>query len=198
MPEGCRQIRVGDEIERRVDVLLYEPLLSDWLVPQLDQFLRSVASASTVTVDGTFSRSVDWAVVALEIRTSASSPTQHTLTTNVIGSGSVDLSPPGGTYAQGTGVSLTAQPSSGFEFSGWSGDLNGTLNPTTLTMDSDKNVTATFRALPPGQVTLTVNVFGSGSVSLSPAVHSASRALRVLTSSASGDLSSIGVSRLNT
>ncbi|HHN93981.1 MAG TPA: PKD domain-containing protein, partial [Anaerolineae bacterium] len=32
----------------------------------------------------------------------------------------------------------------GWTFSGWSGDLNGSTNPVTLTMDGDKEVTATF------------------------------------------------------
>jgi hypothetical protein len=41
-------------------------------------------------------------------------------------------------------VQLTAVPDSFAEFSGWSGDLSGSDNPATITMDSDKNVTATF------------------------------------------------------
>ncbi len=90
---------------------------------------------------------------------------QHTLTVNTVGSGSVALDPPGGTYNTGTVVTLTATPSSGYQFSGWSGDLSGSTNPATITMDANKSVTATFT---PIQHTLTVNTTGSGSVALNP------------------------------
>ena len=64
---------------------------------------------------------------------------------NVVGSGTVALNPPGGTYWDGTSVELTATADPPYwEFSGWSGDLSGTVNPQTVTMDSNKNVTATF------------------------------------------------------
>ena len=106
---------------------------------------KSVASASTVTVNGSLNGTVDWAVVALEIKPQ---PPQHTLTVNTVGSGSVELNPPGGTYDDGTLVTLTATPAAGFQFSGWSGDLSGSTNPDTITMDGDKNVTATFTAIP--------------------------------------------------
>jgi hypothetical protein len=31
------------------------------------------------------------------------------------------------------------------ELSGWSGDLSGSTNPETITMDTDRSVTATFK-----------------------------------------------------
>jgi PKD repeat protein len=97
---------------------------------------------------------------------SPSGITQYTLTTNVSGQGSV--SPSGGTYNSGTVVSLTATPDSGWEFSGWSGDLSGSANPANITMNANKTVTATFTEIPVQQYTLTVNVTGQGSVGLSP------------------------------
>ncbi|MGH7492779.1 MAG: InlB B-repeat-containing protein [bacterium] len=71
-------------------------------------------------------------------------PAQFTLTANIVGSGTVTLDPPGGTYNSGTEVTLTANPAGGFQFSGWSGDLSGSTNPANLTMNASKNVTATF------------------------------------------------------
>jgi len=63
---------------------------------------------------------------------------------NPPGSGSGSLNPPGGIYDAGTVVTLTANPSSGWEFDHWSGDLSGTSNPATITMDKNKSVTANF------------------------------------------------------
>jgi uncharacterized repeat protein (TIGR02543 family) len=94
--------------------------------------------------------------------------TQYTLTTNTVGNGSITLNPTGGMYCAGTIVTLTAVPDSGWQFDGWSGDLSGTQNPTTITMNSNKNVTATFSQIPVQQYTLTVNTVGNGSVTLNP------------------------------
>ncbi|UCH96662.1 MAG: PKD domain-containing protein, partial [Candidatus Aminicenantes bacterium] len=76
--------------------------------------------------------------------TTGPGPIQYTLTTNTVGQGSITLDPPGGTYNEGTVVTLTAVPDAGWQFDGWSGDLSGSDNPATITMNSDKNVTATF------------------------------------------------------
>ena len=71
---------------------------------------------------------------------------QYTLTVNVYpsGSGDVVLSPPGGVYTAGTIVTLTAVPKSGYTFNMWGGDLSGSQNPTTITMNSNKTVIAQF------------------------------------------------------
>ena len=71
-------------------------------------------------------------------------PEQYDLTVNIVGNGSVTLNPAGGTYYAGTNVQLTANPDSGWSFSNWSGDLSGNTNPASITMNSDKTVTATF------------------------------------------------------
>ena len=73
---------------------------------------------------------------------SSAAPAQYTLTVTIVGQGSVD--PAGGTYDNGTEVTLTAVADSGCNFMGWSGDLTGSTNPETITMDADKSVTATF------------------------------------------------------
>ncbi len=41
-------------------------------------------------------------------------------------------------------VTLTAEPHQGYVFDSWSGDLSGDTNPTTITMDGNKSVTANF------------------------------------------------------
>ena len=107
---------------------------------------KTVATAGTVIVNGSFNGTADWAEVALEIKPQTAGPGQYTLTTNVIGSGSVALNPSGGVYDAGTVVTLTATPSVGYQFSGWSGEVSGAANPATIAMDGNKNVTATFMA----------------------------------------------------
>jgi pectate lyase len=91
-----------------------------------------------------------------------------TLTTNVSGSGTVTRNPNAPSYASGTVVTLTATPASGFQFAGWSGDLTGSANPATITMNANKTVTATFTTTGGGPFTLTTSVTGSGTVTRSP------------------------------
>lgn len=71
----------------------------------------------------------------------------HTLTLNIVGSGTVTLSPPGGLYEPGTKVQLTAEPTRNWEFLQWSGALGGVNNPASLTMNANKKVTATFQEI---------------------------------------------------
>ena len=78
-------------------------------------------------------------------------PTCHTLTLQVDPSagGNVSANPApncsGSTYAQGTDVTLTANPTSNYSrFTNWSGGASGSTNPMQITMDSDKSITANF------------------------------------------------------
>jgi len=95
----------------------------------------------------------------------------YTLTVGVspTDSGMVTLepSPPAEGYAVGTEVALTAVASEGYEFDHWSGVLSGSENPTSIAIDSDKEVTAHF-----SQITYTLSVGVSptdiGTVTLEP------------------------------
>jgi uncharacterized repeat protein (TIGR02543 family) len=68
----------------------------------------------------------------------------YALTVSTVGSGSVTKSPDQATYASGTVVTLTAVPGAGWSFSAWSGDLSGSVSPTTITINGNRTVTATF------------------------------------------------------
>src|SRR6056300_1351981 len=84
---------------------------------------------------------------------------QYALTASAGEGGSVSG---GGTFASGTQVSLTATPSSGYSFSGWS---NGsTANPLTVTLNSNTSITANFQVIV-NSYTLTVSAGEGGSVS---------------------------------
>ena len=67
-----------------------------------------------------------------------------TVTVGVAGSGSVALSPAGGVYSPGTLVQLTASAAPGWTFDHWSGGLAGSVNPASVTADTDLNITAHF------------------------------------------------------
>jgi YVTN family beta-propeller protein len=85
-------------------------------------------------------------------------PVCHLLT-SVSGNGTITTSPSvtGGNFSCGTQVTLTAVPGSDSAFVQWSGDLSGTTNPATITMDHDKNVRAAFVVVPIVQTTVEAN-----------------------------------------
>ncbi|MBN2563772.1 MAG: hypothetical protein JXQ75_22875, partial [Phycisphaerae bacterium] len=91
--------------------------------------------------------------------------TTYTLTVNITGSGSVDLDPPGGVYAENTTVELTANANPGWTFDHWENDLSGSDNPDTILMNGNKTVTAVFVE---DEYTLTIYVTGNGSVGKNP------------------------------
>ena len=71
------------------------------------------------------------------------------------------VAPSSGSFNAGTQVSITATPSSGYTFSGWS---NGSSdNPVTVTLDSNTSITANFALIP--VYTITVSSEDGGSVS---------------------------------
>ena len=69
-------------------------------------------------------------------------PPPVTLTVNISGNGVVD--PPGGTFARREVVSLAAMAAPGWYFDRWEGDLSGSDNPASITMQGSKTVTAVF------------------------------------------------------
>jgi len=89
----------------------------------------------TITMDG------DKSITANFIR-------QYTLIIAAGTGGTTSPSPGSYDYDSGTQVSVTATTSSGYQFSSWSGDASGTTNPISITMDSDKSITANFSAIP--------------------------------------------------
>ncbi|MFA5102304.1 MAG: cohesin domain-containing protein [Candidatus Thermoplasmatota archaeon] len=69
---------------------------------------------------------------------------QYTLTITTTGSGTVTKNPNQVTYNYGQVVTVTAVPSAGWAFESWTGDLTGSQNPTTITMNGNKAVVAHF------------------------------------------------------
>jgi hypothetical protein len=76
-----------------------------------------------------------------------------TVTTNPASGGTVNVNPPpdqNGKYAPGSVVTLTASPAAGYAFSGWTGSISTSIDPFSLTMNSDKTITAGFSFASPG------------------------------------------------
>lgn len=69
---------------------------------------------------------------------------QFTINVNTVGNGTVTRDPSKATYGCGEPVTLTAQPANGWRFSGWSGDLTGSVPIQQLNMTRNYQVTATF------------------------------------------------------
>jgi uncharacterized repeat protein (TIGR02543 family) len=73
--------------------------------------------------------------------------TQFYLTTSVnpAGYGEVTPAPPGEWCVCNSVKTVEATANTGYEFTGWSGDLTGSTNPATITMDTPKNIQANFQ-----------------------------------------------------
>jgi uncharacterized repeat protein (TIGR02543 family) len=72
--------------------------------------------------------------------------TQYYLTTaeSPDAGGNMTPSPPGNWFDSGENVPLSASAVNGYQFTGWSGSITGTTNPTSINMDQPKSVTAHF------------------------------------------------------
>lgn len=95
-------------------------------------------------------------------------PGTYALNVAVAGSGTVTSNPSGincggdcaENYANGTNVTLTATPYSGYVFGNWSGACAGSSLSCVVNMNAAKSVTATFTSTP--QATLSIAKVGTG------------------------------------
>lgn len=96
-------------------------------------------------------------------------PQTYAVAVSVVGQGSVARTPDAAGYAAGTPVQLLATPSTGWRFAGWSGDVTGSTNPTTLTVSRGHSLVATFEPVTPSLTSsLRIVVVGEGTVTRSP------------------------------
>lgn len=93
---------------------------------------------------------------------------QYTFSAVSSGNGSVAWEPVKPLYAAGEVVTVTATADSGFSFAGWTGDLISSLNPLTVTINGDTEITAHF--VPQVNYTLTLNALGGGTIEADPAL----------------------------
>jgi uncharacterized repeat protein (TIGR02543 family) len=89
----------------------------------------------------------------------------YTLAVTTVGNGTVSKTPNQSTYTYGTAVTLTANPATGWSFTGWSGDTTTDTNPLDLVMTRNRALTATFVIK---TFALTLTTVGNGSITASP------------------------------
>jgi hypothetical protein len=82
--------------------------------------------------------------------------TRFTLTTGVVGNGTLTIDPDLPLYDCGASVQITAQAAPGWQFHHWAGDAGGNVNPLTIVMNANKSITAVFVDITPPEVTLHV------------------------------------------
>ena len=92
---------------------------------------------------------------------------QYILNISVVGNGIVNIDPDLPFYTHGSIVDLTANPNSTWVFDHWEEDLTGNDNPASITMDSDKNITAVFTQ-PLYTLTIYAEEEGTGFVEVDP------------------------------
>ncbi|MFW5907855.1 MAG: InlB B-repeat-containing protein [Candidatus Natronoplasma sp.] len=85
--------------------------------------------------------------------------------------GTTDPEPGTHTYQEGEEVTVEAIPDEGWYFTGWTGDHEGGEREVTLTMDSDKELSAHFDEIGENQYLLTISVEGEGTTEPEPGSH---------------------------
>jgi len=91
----------------------------------------------------------------------ANTPNTYLLTlnyNNTQGGASASPAASGNIYTAGEIVQLYASASSGYHFIGWSGNASGTNNPTTIVMNGNESVTASFALGDPNMGTVIVTI----------------------------------------
>jgi len=113
----------------------FDPQFKD--AANLDLTLLSGSHAYYAAHDGSALGDLNWAT---------ETPTVIPFNYQIEGNGHLEFDPElqGRSYDPNTTVTVTAVPDSGWEFKEWQGDLSGSDNPATITVDAPKNITAVF------------------------------------------------------
>ena len=101
----------------------------------------SAAIAAAATLAGLWAASH---LAPTAFANSGGSVTYYTLTLCTPDNGDIIADPIGPSYVSGTTVTVTAVPDAGYQFSHWTGSISGSVNPTTIAMNSSKSICAEF------------------------------------------------------
>jgi len=86
----------------------------------------------------------------------------YTLNIQAVPAEAGTVTPPNGEFESGRSLEISATPNQHWVFSGWEGDFSGSVNPSVISMSSDKDIVAIFEKK---DYPLTVLVEGEGTVS---------------------------------
>ncbi|MES2773012.1 MAG: DUF5018 domain-containing protein [Bacteroidota bacterium] len=137
-------------------------VFTEWLDEVATVTLLQGVNNIKVTWDTTDGPNLD------KLQLSGAACNSYTLNVSATNGGSVSKTPArtNNKYFEGEIVSLQAQTLPALTFSNWSGDLTGSVNPSSVTMNANKTIVANFTAVPTYK--LNVAVTGVGGVTLSP------------------------------
>ena len=93
-------------------------------------------------------------IVVIVIVVIATPTPSYTLSVNINPPQAGSVSSSGGEYESGLQITLTATPASGYTFDYWDGAASGSSNTVTITMNSNKTITAHFKAVEPVPLTV--------------------------------------------
>ncbi|MDA3927819.1 MAG: malectin domain-containing carbohydrate-binding protein [Prolixibacteraceae bacterium] len=96
--------------------------------------LNGTENVATLIMDGDKEITANFSVISYSISATATN-------------GTFTFDPPLDEWPIGSEVTVTAHGNIGWGFDAWEGDLSGTVNPITITMDSDKDISASFTSI---------------------------------------------------
>ena len=140
---GAGQIRFNPQ----VPIYPFGATLGVAAIPQTGNYLINWAGA----LSGSNNPNALLVVSANPVVTALFGPlaaSKYALTVLPQGAGGVTVSPYTNRYSSGASVTLTAVPSPGESFVGWSGDASGSQNPLNIAMNQSKVITASFTQHP--------------------------------------------------
>lgn len=135
---------------------------------EFNSILFSMGSgASDVAVDDMYVGTTPIADISF-----VESSTDRTITVTQPSIGTISLSPAKSVYQLGESVSASISVPEHYIFKNWTGDISGTTNPTTFTIDKNMTISASVivdSSNPPTSSTITVNQpAAGGTISISP------------------------------
>ena len=166
-----------------ISAVYVDDVLIETVVNYIPDKVISPGNTVEVTIDGDFDLTIKHDIKVTttagtfmitsgkpKITTAIDPSIQYSLTVTPPDHGTIASNPDQAQFSSGSPVTLTATASEGYAFQSWSGNvpaLDVNSNPVTITMDSDKTVSATFVLSPE---TLAVNTDGTGHGTVTPDV----------------------------
>ena len=130
-------------------------------------YTSAISLTNSATVQA-MSLSADFSQIAFAPAVQVQITTVYNLQTSVVGSGTVSVNPPTGPYLSNSVVTLTATPGANWLFDHWRGDVTGSQNPLSVTMNGPRIVQAVFVPVP--FYNLQTSAIGSGTISVNPPI----------------------------